>query len=163
MRQNYTVLFLLLLVAQILISDFFNFFPYVTLSILPVMILCLPPSRNTTAAMFIAFASGLAVDFLAEGLPGLNALALVPVALCRNGIVRFVFGQEARDAGRDKAFFAIVLAQSLFLVIYIWADGGAAHTLVFNLIRFACSLLAGSLLSLVIANMITPGDKGRWS
>jgi len=172
MRSDFVIKYLFLVVAQMLICDVFDFSGYVTLSILPVMILCLPAKCGTMAAMLIAFPTGLAVDFLAEGLPGLNAAALVPVALCRKSIARFVFGREALDEdaafspkrfGTEKGFFAIALVQSLFLATYILLDGAAARPLVFSALRFVCSLLAGSLLSLVVAGIMNPEGKGRWS
>ena len=78
-RSNFFLVYLLLVVAQILICNYFHLTPYVTLSLLPVMVLCLPVRVSTLGALFIAFATGMSVDFLAEGLPGLNTLALLPV------------------------------------------------------------------------------------
>jgi Ca2+/Na+ antiporter len=79
---------------QILICNYLHVTPYVMLSILPVMILMLPIRFGTFFAMILAFVSGLAVDFLSEGVIGLNALALVPVALARKGIIYLIFGSE---------------------------------------------------------------------
>ena len=95
MRKSYTTLvYLLLVVVQILLCNYFHVTPYITLSILPIMILCLPLKISTVAAMIIAFVTGLSVDFLAEGLIGINALALVPVAYVRKSLIGFVFGED---------------------------------------------------------------------
>lgn len=80
MKQNYFLMFLLILGVQLLICNYLHITAYLTLSLLPCAILLLPTKVGTTASMLIAFASGLTVDVLAEGVVGLNALALVPVA-----------------------------------------------------------------------------------
>ena len=118
--------------------------------------------------MLIAFATGLGTDFLAEGLIGLNAAALVPVAACKRFICDSVFGKELILLGEDismrkhgigKVTFALLIVQGIFLIVYIWADGGPARPLVFNLIRFAASLVAGVGLSLVVAHMMDPNER----
>ena len=40
-KSNFFLVYLLLTVAQILICNYFHLTPYVTLSLLPVMVLCL--------------------------------------------------------------------------------------------------------------------------
>ena len=164
---HYFLSFFLLLVLQILICNYLNLSLYVTLSILPVLILMLPIQYGTVFAMLLAFVSGLAVDFLSEGVIGLNALALVPVALTRKSIIYLVFGSEffARKEnislhkhGAAKISVALVLAQSLFLLIYIWTDGAAMRPWSFNLIRFGVSLVLGVLLSLLLSRVLTVSD-----
>ena len=92
MRNKPVLTFILFVVAQMLLTNYFHVGAYVVLTILPVLILCLPTTVATVPAMCIAFASGLAVDFLAEGTLGLNALSLVPVAFIRKGLVGLIFG-----------------------------------------------------------------------
>ena len=168
MRRNHFFLsYLLLLILQILLSNYLNLSPYLSLSILPVLILMLPIRIGTLVAMILAFVSGLAVDFLSEGVLGLNALALVPVALARKGIIYLIFGSEffarkedisIRKHGVAKMSVAIVMAQSLFLLIYIWADGAAMRPFLFNTIRFFVSLVAGLLLSLLLSRTLAIND-----
>jgi len=166
-RHHFFLTYFLLLVLQILICNYLNLSQYVLLSILPVMILMLPIRFGTLFAMILAFISGLAVDFMSEGVVGLNALALVPVALVRKGIIYLIFGSEffarkenisVRKHGVAKMSVAIIMAQSLFLLIYIWADGAAMRPFHFNLIRFSASLVAGWLLSLIFSRILTIDD-----
>lgn len=157
--------FLLLLIVQICIANFFRLSQYVTLSILPAMILLIPIRRGTVPALIIAFVTGLAVDLLSDGLLGLNALALVPVAFCRLGIIRLVFGDEIFARKEDisiprqgiwKMSVALFMALSLFLIIYIWADGAGTRPLWFSAIRFAASLAGGYILSIIVARILAP-------
>ena len=119
-------------------------------------------------ALLIAFATGLSVDLIAEGALGINTVALLPVALLRRSICDFIFGEELVVRGEDfsirkyglpKVLFALFLVLSLFLVIYLWADGAATRPWLFNLIRFAVSLAAGMLLGVAVVDMLMPDDR----
>lgn len=163
-QTGYFISFVLLLIMQICICNFFRLSQYVVLSILPVMILLIPIRKGTVFALFTAFLTGIAVDLLADGLLGLNVLALVPVAFARKGIIRLVFGEEIfarqeditiKRQGRWKMSVAVIMAQSLFLAIYIWADGAGTRPAWFGFARFGASLLAGTLLSLFVADILT--------
>lgn len=169
MRKSYTTLvYLLLVVVQILLCNYFHVTPYITLSILPIMILCLPLKISTVAAMIIAFVTGLSVDFLAEGLIGINALALVPVAYVRKSLIGFVFGEDLISRGEDfsirknglgEVSIAILLVQSLFLIIYIAADGAGTRPFWFNAARFGASLAAGYLVALLLVDTLVPDSR----
>lgn len=168
MRRNHFFLsYVLLLILQILICNYLQLSPLVTLSILPVMILMLPIQFGTIFAMALAFVTGLCVDFLSEGVVGLNALALVPVAFLRSSIIRLVFGSEIfarnedisiRKHGIGKMAVAIFVAQSLFLIVYIWADGAFTHHFWFNALRFTISVLLAVILSLVLSRALAKND-----
>ena len=169
MRKSYTTLvYILLVVVQILLCNYFHVTPYITLSILPILILCLPLKISTVAAMIIAFVTGLSVDFLAEGLIGINALALVPVAYVRKSLIGFVFGEDLISRGEDfsirknglgEVSMAILLVQSLFLIIYIAADGAGTRPFWFNAARFGASLAAGYLVALLLVDTLVPDSR----
>lgn len=168
MKGNFTARYLILLLVQLLLCNYFRFTPYVMLSILPVMVLCIPTRVNTITGMLIAFATGLAVDFLAEGVVGLNTFALVPVALVRRGLVSLVFGDELikrgenfsmRKFGPIKVIFVIFIVQTVFLLLYIWADGAAARPFSFSFWRYIASVAAGTILSIFVADVLSPHDR----
>ena len=167
-KSEFWFIYLLLIIAQLLFANYLRISPYLMLSILPVMVLCIPIRLGTAGAMFLAFATGLVIDLLSEGMLGLNAIALVPVAYCRNGIIRLVFGTEvfAREEdfsvqknGFGKVFQALLIAQVIFLVIYIWVDGAGMRPFSFNAIRFAVSLVAGILISLPTLGLLAPDSR----
>ena len=119
-------------------------------------------------ADFIAFASGLAVDCLAEGVIGLNAAALMPVALLRKSLVRIYFGEDLitrkdsfslRKYGIAKVSAAIFSALAVFLLIYIILDGAGTRTIWFNLIRGGITLVISYFVSLIVVNSLTPDDR----
>lgn len=168
MKGRFVIMYVLLVVAQIVICNYFRLSPYVMLTILPVLVLSLPMNTSVLSGMLIAFATGLCVDVLGEGFLGLNAFALVPVAYARKWLCKEIFGEEIlektenfsiRKYGFAQVTFAITIVQALFLVLYIWADGGASRTFFFNLERFALSLVTGVLLSLAVADILKPENR----
>ncbi len=166
--QNFGLMYILLAIIQILICNYCQFSPLLVLSVLPVMILCLPLSVGTIPAMLIAFATGLAVDWLSEGLLGLNALSLVPVAAVRKPIMQLFFGKDLIDRkdslsfrknGFGKISAAILTFHAIFLAIYITADGAGMRPFWFNLARFGISEASGYLISVIVASSLIPDDK----
>jgi len=167
-RSGYFMVYLLLVVAQMLICNYFRLTPYVMLSILPVMVLCIPIRYSTTAALLIAFATGLSVDLLAEGVLGLNTFALVPVAFVRYPVIRLIFGDEVfarnedfsvKKNGFGKVSIAILIVQALFLLLYLWADGAGIRPFWFNLARFSASLAAGYVLAIILIDTLAPDSR----
>ena len=168
MKRGFWIAYIFLLMAQLLLSNFFHVTPYIFLTLLPVMVLCIPIRMGTIGAMLIAGLSGLVIDFLSEGVLGLNALALIPVAYARNGIIGLIFGPElfARKedfsvgrCGFGKVAAALFLSLLIFLVIYIWADGAGTRPLWFNGLRLLASLGASFLLSLLTLNVLAPDPR----
>ena len=167
-KGGYYFIFLLLVAVQMLICNYLNLSPYLMLSILPVMILCVPLRLPTFWTLLLAFATGTAIDLLSEGLLGLNALALVPVAFVRKELIHLIFGGELfarkedfsiRKNGFGKVALAIFPAQALFLAIYIWADGAGTRSFAFNALRFGISLVAGWGVSLLIVDILAPDTR----
>ena len=169
MRKNqFWAVYLLLLLAQLLLSNYFTISPYVMVSILPVMVLCIPIRVGPAPAMAIAFVTGLLVDLLSEGLLGLNAFALVPVAFLRNPIIRLMFGEELFARGEDfspkrhgigKAAAATFLSMGLFILLYVWADGAGTRPFWFNAARWAASLGASMFFSLACLPSLAPDPR----
>lgn len=166
-KTGFIISFAILLVMQICICNFFRLSQYVILSILPVMILLIPIRKSTIFTLVTAFLTGITVDLLADGLLGLNTLALVPVAYARKGIIRLAFGEEVFARKEDislhrqgiwKTSVAIFMAQGLFLAIYVWTDSAGTRPFWFCLARFGASLASGYLLSLLIANLLDKED-----
>lgn len=166
--QNFGILYTLLVICQVLICNYFQFTPFVMLSILPVMILCIPLNISTIGCMLIAMASALATDWAAEGIVGLNAAALLPVAAMRKPIIRFFFGEDLiirndsfsfRKNGFAKVTAAMLASITIFLVIYIILDGAGSRPLWFNIARGGASLICSYLMSVIVANTLAPDDR----
>ena len=166
--QHFGILYSLLLIGQIVLCNYAALGPYVVLTMLPAMIMCLPTTLRTSTCMFIAFASGLCVDWLSEGILGLNAAAAVLVALLRNGIIKIFLGEDlitrgdrfsVRKNGLSKIMVAMFTANILYLGIYILLDGAGTRPALFSLTRAGVSTACCLVLSLIVTNILSPDDR----
>lgn len=172
MRNNYWITFTLMVLLQIIICNYFQFTQYLMLSILPVLILLMPVNYSTITALLVSFAAAFAVDLLGEGgLLGINVVALLPIAFLRNNILEFTFGKEVfvrkkiitlERYGVRKMSTAIIIAQALFLFIYIWFDSAGTRPFWFNLARFCGSLAIGFGVSLALATVLASENRSGW-
>lgn len=167
-NRNFTTSFILLAVVQVLISNYMDFSLYIVFTILPALILFMPLKINALIAMSIAFLTGLCVDFLADGLPGLNAAALVPVALARKSIFILTQGKNAMERDEELSFsrngygklsLAVLLALAIFLAVYIIADGAGTRPFWFDMARFGASLGCSFILSMMTVHILIPSNK----
>lgn len=165
--NNFLVKYIILLVAQILLSNYLSLTQFLWPVLLPAMILYLPIRIRTMTAMFIAFISGIAVDFFTTSMIGITSLALVPVALFRIPMIQLVFGIELRvrteeisfhRQGIQKILLANALACGLFLTIYVFVESAGARALWIDTLKFLISLSAGLMLS-TLASWILRGDE----
>lgn len=166
--QNFGILFALLIIGQIVLCNYAALGPYIMLTMLPAMILCLPTTLSTVSCMFIAFACGLSVDWLSEGILGLNAAAAVPAGLLRNGIIKIFLGEDIitrgdrfslKKNGAFKISAAVFTILAIYLGVYIFLDGAGARPALFNLARFGVSAVCCMILSLIVINILSPDDR----
>lgn len=166
--QNFGLLFFLMVLGQMILCNFAGFSPYIMLTMLPAMIVCVPLSINTPICLALAFATGLSVDWLSEGLIGINAASLVPVALMRKPLIRFFLGEDLitrndsfsfRKNGIGKISLVLIASLLIFLGIYIFLDGAGTRPTWFNLTRMGISLLCNYVLALIVTNILTVDDR----
>ena len=170
-RGGFLLMYLLLLAVQILAGNYCNFTQHFTLTILPVMVLCIPIRYGTIFAMCAAFATGFCCGFLGDGFLGLAILALVPVGLGRKALIQLVFGSEVFSRGEDISFrrqgvpkmaLATLIATAVYMAIYVWADGAGTLSFRFCLTKFLLSTLGSTAVSLFAAHLLTSDDLGKW-
>ena len=166
--QNFGLIYILLVLGQMILCNFAGFTPYVMLSMLPAMVICIPLTVSTPLSMLIAFATGLSVDWLSEGLIGINAAALIPVALMRKPLIRFFLGEDLivrsdsfsiRKNGAGKISLVLTVAILIFLGIFIFLDGAGTRPVWFNLSRLGASLVCNYILALIVTNILTVDDR----
>ncbi|MCD8208660.1 MAG: hypothetical protein LUD72_12035 [Bacteroidales bacterium] len=165
---RFWITYVILVLCQMVVCNFFNFSPFVFLSLLPVMVLCIPVKVNLPWTMVIAFVTGIAVDYTADGLLGLNALALVPVAFARNAILVITLGKnnygepetpDFGDKGFGKVAVAVLLSTGLFCLLYTVFDGAGARPVGFLAIRYLLSTAISFLGGLLVIRALGPERK----
>ncbi|MBP5488664.1 MAG: hypothetical protein J6X77_03740 [Bacteroidales bacterium] len=160
---RYFIVFAILCLAQALISNYFLFSQYVLISMLPLLIVSLPPRYGTPAALGLAFVAGFVVDFVGGGTLGLTSCTLLPLALLRLPLLRLVSGEEilterdispiARQAAAEQAL-TMVLACLLFFGLYVWVDSAGTRPFWFNAVRTLLSTGVSALLCVLLGNFI---------
>ncbi len=168
MKQNFMRTYIIFVIVQILLTNYLHVSPYLVLNFLPVLVFCIPTRVSSFLAMLIAFASGLAVDYFAEGTLGINTLAILPVAYLREPLIRSFFGSEPFEQkssvsisqhGAGRVVAAVFLEQGIFMLLYVLADCAGTRPAWFVLIRFAVSLVVSGLVSLVVMNFVSHDDR----
>lgn len=166
--QNFGLLYFLMVLGQMVLCNFADFSPFVMLTMLPAMVICVPLSVSTPACMLLAFATGLSVDWLSEGIIGINAASLVPVALMRKPLIRFFLGEDIitrsdsfsfRKNGISKISFILIISTLIFLSIYVFLDGAGTRPAWFNLTRTGASLGCDLILALIVTGILTTDDR----
>lgn len=168
MKNRFVLTYVLLVIAQMLLCNYFHFTPYIMLTILPIMVFCIPTRVSVFWTLIIAFVTGLAVDYFAEGIIGLNAAALLPVAILRRTLIEAIFGPEpfeqeenitVKKYGLAKVSLAIFIITAIFLLIYNIADCAGTRPFIFILAKVCLSLLASYFLSLLAINLLSYDDR----
>lgn len=168
MKNRFVLTYVLLVIAQMLLCNYFHFTPYIMLTILPIMVFCIPTRVSVFWTLIIAFVTGLAVDYFAEGIIGLNAAALLPVAILRRTLIEAIFGPEpfeqeenitVKKYGLAKVSLAIFIITAIFLLIYNIADCAGTRPFIFILAKVCFSLLASYILSLLAINLLSYDDR----
>ncbi len=166
--QHFGTLYTLLVIGQIILCNFSDFGPYVMLTMLPAMVLCLPTGQSTVITMIIAFCSGLSVDWLSEGILGLNAAALVPVALIRKKVIRVFLGEDLitrgdrfsyKKNGIAKISAANMVCVALFMTLYILLDGAGSLPTWFCFAKGGISAGCNFILALIVTNILSSDER----
>ena len=162
---RFVILYLVFLIAQIVLCNFFGMSRYLMISVLPILVLMLPLGMGNIVTMLIAFAIGFAVDFFSNGMLGITSLALVPVALVRRFVISIVFGNEKSARGEEitverlgipKIGLASLILCSLFFIIYVWVDSAGTAGFWEALFRIVLSVLVSTPVCVFAARLLRP-------
>ncbi len=161
--NSFSLKYILLVILQILLWEFFDISQLMLLCIVPTLILCLPTRVGTTASLILAFVTALVLDFFCGSPLGLSIAALLPVAACRRIVVRLVFGAEIYFLGENlsykrhgwvKFLLGILLMTSVFLIVYILLDSAGTRALWIDILKFICSLALSTIISMYVVSIL---------
>ena len=162
---RYILVFLIMVVVQVLLDNFFPLSRYVLISVLPALILVLPVDTRPLVAMLLSFALGLAVDFFSTGMLGMSSLALVPVGLVRSAVIAGVFGDELTSRGDElsvqrlgvpKMVLTCLILCSVFFVVYVLVDSAGTVSFWPAALRFALSTLVSTPVCVFVVRQFRP-------
>lgn len=166
MKDNRFILtFILMLVLQLVLTKYCQIGPYIYISILPAMILCMPTGKDSWWVMTVAFLAGILVDGLADGPLGLNAAALVPVAAFQKKVIKTFIDEDLvtrhysfsfRQYGFGKIATALSIEQAIYFIIYVFADSAGTRSIGFNLLKILLSFIVSMIFGLISVNVLAP-------
>lgn len=167
-RSSFIVRFIVLFILQLILTKYCQIGPFIFISILPAMILCMPTSRSTWWVLVVAFLAGLAVDGLADGPLGLNAAALLPVAALQKLLIRIFIDEDIVErhysfSFRSNGYFKIIgtLAVSVlvFIIIYVILDSAGTRNFGFNFLKVLLSASSGIIFGIPAIEFLSPYQK----
>lgn len=150
----------LLFLLQLVISDYVHLGPWITLCLLPLLILQIPRSRSPHMVMLIAFGLGLGLDILSDGVPGLNAFAAVLAAAPRKFFYRLLVNADRQDktevpllreTGLLKYLKYLGVLTAIYLAAYTLVDCISVRPLGYIAAKFLISWVASTALCLLLA------------
>lgn len=153
---------IVLILFQILLNGILALVPYVNIIILPIILIIIPPNVKSVICMLYALAAGICVDYLSDGVIGLNAAAMVAVAFAREFIFRLVIGKGEINAHvahtlRIKTGQYIIInlfVYSLWFAIYQYLDDVMSYRISVQFTRFLINVVVNSILAVALENII---------
>ena len=154
---KYITLGAIVVVGQILVSEYVNIWAVLYIAVFPQFIILLPPTINRSAYMLIAFILGLSIDLFADGVPGLNAAALTAMAYLRPSILKLTVPKTSfesydnqplipRTLEIPKLMLMNVLMLAIFFTVYVLLDSAATFSFGYTLFKiFLCVAVNGAV------------------
>lgn len=143
---KYIVIFILLIAFQAMLNGCFTFIPLIYISIVPAALVMLPYTLPAVPFMLIAFACGITVDALSDGVIGLNAAAYTAIAYLRKPVLAIVQGN-----GR---FLENLIVYSIFFLVYLGLDGILSYCPGIIFLRFALNVALNSIFALIVQKLL---------
>lgn len=113
----YSVLFMVLVLAQVLVLNHINFLGNINPYLYVVFILLFPINNNRLIFLLLSFALGLTIDIFSDS-GGIHAAAAVTIAYIRPVVLKFCFGSVYEhntikfknvDFGAKVTYFVILI------------------------------------------------------
>ena len=164
-QLKYATLGALLIICQILLSEYVNIWPLLYIAIFPQFIILLPPALNRSAHLLIAFVLGMAIDIFADGVPGLNAAALVAMAYIRPFFLKITLSKANLDTTDNQPLLPrTVEIQKLamlngcmlavFFLVYIMLDSAGSFPFWYTILKIAVCVIVNCIISLVCSKVL---------
>lgn len=162
---RYVASCILVFLLQVLVANHIDMGPYIFISLLPLILMHIPASISDALRMLIAFALGLLLDIMTDGVTGLHAGAATALgALCgpiyRNRINTDWRNDSGiptiRSIGPGHTLYAIV-ASLIYTSAYILLECVTFRPFWFILLRILISTAVSALLTVIIGRSLFRG------
>lgn len=160
---KYITLGVFLILIQILISGYINIWPVLYIAVFPFVIIILPQQINKFLLLVLAALLGLAVDFISDGILGLNAAAATALAFFKDPILRLTVSKTSLDnlsgvteyaLGSSKFILYTVLLYSVFFLFYMGLDSIGYYTFGYTLLRFSVNIVVNTIITVLFGKAL---------
>ena len=157
---KYITLGAIIIICQILLSEYVNIWPVLYIAIFPLFIILLPANINRSASMLIAFLLGLCIDITADGVIGLNAAALVAMAYCREFVLKLTLSKGNLESAENlpistrtveipKLLTINLLMLAIFFTVYVLLDSAASFPPLYTILKIALCVAVNCIINLL--------------
>ena len=160
---KYIILGAFLVLIQILISGYINIWPMLYIAVFPFVIIILPQQINKFLLLPVAFLLGIAVDFISDGIPGLNAAALTALAFFKDPILKLLLSRTALEnlsgvteytLGSSKFLLYTILMYSIFFLFYMGLDSFGYYSFGYTALRLIINVIANSFIAILFGKAL---------
>lgn len=157
---KYITLGAIVVICQILVSEYVNIWAVLYIAVFPQFIILLPPTMNRSAYMLVAFVLGLSIDLFADGVLGLNAAALTAMAYFRTAILKLIIPKTSfdnydnqpiipRTVEIPKLALLNTLMLAIFFTVYVLIDSAATFPFGYTIFKIFLCVAANSVITFV--------------
>ena len=154
--------FVVILVLQLLCSDFINLWPILYIAVIPLLVILLPPETNTYLLMLCGFAIGLLTDALSDGILGLNAACCTLLAASRNLITRPMRRYDIQTEEMDlnygefrpgKLVMLLLASYLIFFIPYVLIDGPVGKGVLYLSLRIILNVAVNVVIAYLLVRL----------
>ena len=152
--------FVLVFLLQLALADYLHIGPWITVCLLPFLILIIPLQRSPHIVMLSAFGLGLLLDILSAGTVGLHAFAAVMAAAPRKFLYRVLVNNDRQDdttvpllrtVGTAKYVKYLLALTALYVAAFVLLDCTSVRPVGFILLKFVASTVVSTAVNLLLA------------
>lgn len=157
------VLFVLIFILQVLVSNYVDFGTSVYICLIPLLVINIPMKTDIRLAMLMGFAYGLLLDLFANGVLGLNAAAGMMLAAFKGPVFRRTLNKKhlynievpsMRNVGIANYILYLAICTGIYLLTYMFMESLSFRPFLFIMVRMSISLAINVALMAIISNSI---------
>lgn len=157
------VYYLLVFILQVLLSNLIDTGVWVTITLLPLIVIGFPAGWDLRITMPMGFVLGLAADLATGGVPGIGAAACVVLCALRDPLYRGIISPDGQNPAWTPSVRSLgiwtylkyaLAVYALYLLVFVILDGFTLTPVFFILARTALSTLVGVALAAILSLFI---------
>ncbi len=146
-RRHLIIYALVLGIIQVLMNNFLNLSRLLDISLLPLLVFCLPGKQQRPGYLAAAFIFGLAIDFASSCTVGITSCALLPCVFVRPMILK---DRPDENKLSKDLILSLTLLCAVYFLMYCLFDSAGTLRWNFLLLRWICSTLVSATVCIAL-------------